>query len=133
MSPRPKIIKPTVCITLLLALLVLVAINLLNDKFVAVIHNDSQATMTNVEVNGDGAWRQSVPDIPAGETVTVEVTQSFSESSLGIRFQSNGAKIAKSHDVYITYGGVGTTATFTIEIDLDVKIAWRDGPAWIWR
>ncbi len=128
---RPRAILRPASAILFIAVVVVIICAVREDDFVAVIHNDSAFTLTDVEVNGDGVWAQPVSDIPPGAKVSVLVKQVFSESGLGIRFVANGTEVAKEDVAYVVRGGRGTTATFTVQENLDVNAAHHQFPSWL--
>ena len=92
-----------------------------SDPFEVRIQNNSAYVLTEVELNGEGDWSQPVPDIPAGADVHVLIDQTFSESGLAIRFTANKAEVSKEGVAYVSNGGLGSTARFTVDPDLNVE------------
>ena len=97
-----------------------------SDPFEVRIQNKSAHVLTDVELNGEGAWSQPVPDIPAGADVHVLIEQTFSESGLAIRFVANGTEVSKGGVAYVMASGKGSTASFTVDQDLHVVATFRD-------
>lgn len=97
-----------------------------SDPFEVRIQNNSAYVLTEVELNGEGAWSQPVPDIPAGATVLVLIDQTFSESGLAIRFTANHTEVSQGGVGYVMASGKGSTASFTVDQDLNVVATFRD-------